>query len=86
MIQRLGQQREDNYNEYKQLRGIISELNTREGQQAWCKRPINIQKTTEVARLCDAYEVGAHGEMNARFRHTRGEKEREINPNVDICV
>ena len=49
-------------------------MNISEGQQEWLKRPIQLQKTTEVVRPCEENERGAHCEKNDRCGYTRENK------------
>ena len=45
-------------------------MNTLEGQD-WCKRPIQLPKTTEVVRPCKENERGARSEKYASCGHNR---------------
>ena len=52
----------------------ISEMNTLEGQQEWCKRPRTLQKNDSRG---EENERGARSEKNARCGYTMEEKTRK---------
>ena len=63
-------------------RWMISEINTLDGQQEWCKRQKNYRKTTKVVRSFEDNEREAHSERNARWcEHTREKKKGATEPN-----
>ena len=88
-----GQEARLEVNEMRMLRwmcgvtgGIRSEMNTSEGQQESCKRPKNLQKTTEVIRPCEENENGARSEKNVRCGDTGEKKKRTAKPTMERCM
>ena len=61
-------------------------MNTIEGQQDWCKRPRQSQKTTEVVRPCEENERRAQSEKNVRCGHTEEKKNRTSKHTMERCM